>query len=63
MPPLTEGMHVILQGVDDVPNGTCGVVEFVDDLGFVFIETPADVRNVVLSPIEAPIHANFYFKK
>lgn len=47
------GTCVRLFGIDDIPNGTVGVIDFIDDVGMVFIETPEGVRNVVLSPADA----------
>ncbi len=53
---LLSGTLVTLIGIANVPDGTFGIVEFVDDLGFVFIETEGNVRNVALSPTEAITH-------
>lgn len=51
----SEGTAVVLFGVNGVPDETVGTVEFVDDLGFIFIETPEVYRNVVLSPADEEI--------
>lgn len=48
-----EGTCVRLFGIHDVPDGTVGVIDFIDDLGVVFIETPESVQNVVLNPADA----------
>lgn len=48
-----EGTCVRLFGIHDVPDGTLGVIDFIDDVGVVFIETPEGVRNVALSPTDA----------
>lgn len=48
-----EGTCVRLFGIHDVSDGTEGVIDFIDDLGIVFIETPEGVRNVVLNPTDA----------
>ena len=48
-----EGTCVSLFGIRDVPDGTVGVIDFIDDVGMVFIETPEGVRNVALNPADA----------
>lgn len=55
-----EGTHVRLFGVANVPDGTLGVVDFVDDMGFVFIETPEGLKNVVLNLMYENTH---FFKE
>ena len=43
------GTSVMLSHLDGVPDGTRGVVEFVDDIGNIFVETPDGMENVVLT--------------
>ena len=46
------GTRVSVFGVGGVPDGTVGTVEFVDELGFVFIETPGELPNLTLVPAD-----------
>lgn len=46
------GTRVSVFDVANVPNGTVGTVEFVDELGFVFIETPGGLPNLVFAPAD-----------
>ncbi len=51
-----EGTHILLYGVDGIPDNTKGVVDFVDDTGQVFVETEGKLKNVVLSPGDEGVH-------
>lgn len=46
------GTRVSVFDVANVPDGTIGTVEFVDELGFVFIETPGVLPNLALAPAD-----------
>lgn len=49
------GTVVSLSWIDGVPDGTFGVVEFVDDIGNVFVETVEGLKNVVLTPADEDV--------
>lgn len=44
------GTHVLLFGVDGVPDGAKGEIDLIDDIGHIFIETETRFKNVVLRP-------------
>ena len=46
------GTRVSVFGVDGVPDETVCTVEFVDDLGYLFIETPEGFNNIRFSPAD-----------
>lgn len=47
-----EGTVVSLSWIEGVLDGALGVVEFVDDIGNVFVETGEGFKNVVLTPAD-----------
>lgn len=48
----SPGTRVSVFDVEGVPDGTVCTVEFVDEMGFLFIETPEGFKNIRLSPAD-----------
>lgn len=50
------GTHVVLSHLDGVPDGARGVVEFVDDIGNIFVEAQDGTKNVVLTVADEGVY-------